>query len=392
MATEEEEVINCARNAHPGQSMEFKTWFDTFNGTVIGELKKRFPDLAARDLERIKAMAEYNVPGGKLNRGMMVLEAFEALRNSKTAILEKDRIAAICLGWCIEWCQAFFLVADDVMDSSESRRGRPCWFRIDGVGLMAVNDALLLRASINLILKNQFQGKGEDGRYMAFADLFAEIELATMVGQMLDMSGQDYNNNDKDKVNDDNSGTNDTNTKTKNNTNTNSALNAMKHYKLITKYKTSLYSFYLPFACAFILANGPDVYSNPNEHLKAEREILTQIGHLFQVQDDILDAFGDSRKTGKVGTDIEEGKLTWLLCKTLSMPSLSVEDQNTLITCRQSDPVKQIYQKYRIYDEFLAFEAEQKQSIETALSTSLPTMQHAKILRGYLHRILSRIK
>ena len=84
-------------------------------------------------------MLDFNVPGGKLNRGLAVADAVAAIVTPPSAAaaasvpeavaaLPADaRFKADALGWCIEWLQAFFLVADDIMDGSLTRRGQPCW-------------------------------------------------------------------------------------------------------------------------------------------------------------------------------------------------------------------------------------------------------------------------
>ncbi len=47
------------------------------------------------------------------------------------------------------------------------------------------------------------------------------------------------------------------------------------------------------------------------------QDIGMAFGKYAQVQDDFLDAFADPAVTGKIGTDIQEGKCTWLIIQAL---------------------------------------------------------------------------
>ena len=71
------------------------------------------------------------------------------------------------------------------MDSSITRRGQPCWYKQDGVGLIAINDSFLIEASIYKLLKRHFRPKPY---YVDLLELFHETTFQTELGQLLDLT------------------------------------------------------------------------------------------------------------------------------------------------------------------------------------------------------------
>lgn len=78
--------------------------------------------------EYLKKMFEYTVMGGKMTRGCLVVITHKYL--NRTKILEENVLKARRLGWCVEILQGLFLVLDDIMDASHTRRGKPCWYKL----------------------------------------------------------------------------------------------------------------------------------------------------------------------------------------------------------------------------------------------------------------------
>lgn len=71
-------------------------------------------------------------------------------------------------------------------------------------------------------------------------------------------------------------------------------------------------------------------YTDP-EVFRQVKTILLEMGYFFQVQDDFLDCFGNPEITGKIGTDIQENKCTWL--SVLCMQRASREQKEIMKEC-----------------------------------------------------------
>ena len=84
-----------------------------------------------------------------------MVATYETLKGS--ALTAEEYRKAASLGWCLEWLQACFLVADDIMDQSPTRRGKPCWYKQEGVDLTAINDTFILECTVYNILKRRFR-------------------------------------------------------------------------------------------------------------------------------------------------------------------------------------------------------------------------------------------
>ncbi|KAJ9227125.1 hypothetical protein DTO027B5_867 [Paecilomyces variotii] len=227
-----------------------------------------------------------NTPGGKLNRGLSVPDTGLALL--KKPLTDEQFKHLSMLGWLTELLQAFFLVSDDIMDSSITRRGQPCWYRQEGVGMIAINDAFMLESGIYIILKKHFRSHPA---YVDLVELFHETTWQTELGQLCDLITAP-----EDNVNLDNF--------------------SMEKYMFIVTYKTAYYSFYLPVALALHY-----LQLATEENLRQAHDILIPLGQYFQIQDDYLDAFGDPAVIGKIGTDIQDNKCSWLINQALQRAS-----------------------------------------------------------------------
>merc|ERR1719379_2040413 len=214
-----------------------------------------------------------------MNRGLMVVESGIEILKHKGRPLDSEVLTKLAvLGWCIEWLQAWLLVADDMMDDSQTRRGQPCWYKHDHVQKIAINDAFMVETFVFRAIKRHFW---TEPYYIQLVDLFMETTYQTECGQLLDLLCMNIDLKDF----------------------------SLDRWTLIVKYKTAFYSFYCPVALGMIVAGIEDQAA-----FDAAGKPLIHMGVYFQGQDDYLDAFAPPEKLGKIGTDIQDKKCGWLFC------------------------------------------------------------------------------
>ncbi|MED6131699.1 glycerol channel [Stylosanthes scabra] len=305
----------------------FLNVYSVLKSDLLNDPAFEFSDDARQWIDR---MLDYNVPGGKLNRGLSVIDSYRLLKEGE-ALNDDEIFLASALGWCIEWLQAYFLVLDDIMDNSHTRRGQPCWFRVPKVGMIAANDG---------------------------------VEFQTASGQMIDLITTLEGEKDLSKY-------------------------TLSLHRRIVQYKTAYYSFYLPVACALLMAG-----ENLDNHVDV-KNILVEMGTYFQVQDDYLDCFGDPETIGKIGTDIEDFKCSWLVVKALE---LSNEQQKKVLYDHYGKPdpvnvakVKALYNELNLQGAFEEYESQSYEKIVKSIEAH-PSKAVQAVLKSFLAKIYKRQK
>lgn len=302
---------------------------------------------------------QYNVPGGKKNRAMAVVYSFRMLAQKDQLTPENIHLAMVS-GWCVEMVQAFFLVMDDIMDESTTRRGRQCWYKVNNIGLAAINDAILLESGVFQLLRTHIRDKPY---YLDVVELFHDTIFKTAMGQSLDIQTSSKGKPDLNVF-------------------------TMDHYQAIVKYKTSYYSFYLPVSIAMYMAGIRD----PEIHRQA-RTILLEMGNFFQVQDDFLDCYGDPSVTGKIGGDIKEGKCSWLAV--VALQRANPQQRKVMEECYgSSDPekierIKDLFDELNVPQTYRTYEEESYNLIRTHIqqvSRGLPVELFFKFLEKIYKR------
>lgn len=304
------------------QAEFFNKYLPIVYSTILSSLQSKFSFDSY-----IHKILDYNLLGGKLFRGLLASQYFLEL-TEVAADSERAKIG-YTIGWACEILQTAYLIADDLMDQSSQRRSKPCWYLQENVGDMAVNDGLLIQNTVFVLLESLKEKIGDN--YYDLIFLFRKVSLETSMGQTLDFLCSNP---------------------------------TFENYEKIVLNKTTKYTFLLPLHAALI-CSGQKV-ENPFLF-----EIIKSVGYFFQVQDDFLDVFGDTAKTGKEGTDLIEQKVTWIVCKFYKVASPPQADEFTQLFQRKDKNdvprMKSLMIDAGVVDEYYKFVQIETNRIDTLL-------------------------
>lgn len=206
--------------------------------------------------------------------------------------------------------------------------------------MIAINDSFLLESFVFQILRMHF---GSEPFYPAMLELMLDVTQKTEVGQLLDLTSQPAGQStvDLDRF-------------------------TLERYCMIVKYKTAFYSFYLPVTMGMLMSGITDISA-----YETAKKICMIMGEYFQIQDDYLDCFGDPEVIGKVGTDIQDNKCSWLVVQALHKCSPS---QRAVLEKNYGNwdegkvkRVKQLYQELELPQMFAKYEEDSYTNIQVEL-------------------------
>lgn len=244
--------------------------------SAMAESAIRALSLPGGELDGLYAPISYGMQaGGKRLRPTLLLMAADAFGR------RPDDALNAAVG--IELFHNFTLLHDDVMDNSDTRRGRPT------VHAKWDANTAILSGDTMLTLATQQMMQVEDNILREVLDTFSSQAIKVYEGQRLDMDFEE-----KDSI-------------------------AMDQYLEMIRCKTGA----LLGASAKI---GAIIGGASGIEAEKMYEFGMMLGIAFQIEDDYLDTFGQAETFGKpIGGDINNNKKTFLMVKALSSENPNAE-------------------------------------------------------------------
>jgi geranylgeranyl diphosphate synthase type II len=205
-------------------------------------------------------------PGKKI-RPLLLLASCELFGGDATAALDP--------AFAFEVFHNFTLVHDDIMDAAELRRGLPTVHRKFGL------NAAILAGDAMLTFSYEYLSHIPDFALRSALKLFNRTAMEIFEGQQMDVDFEQRTD-----------------------------VNEEEYLKMIS-YKTSV-------LLGAAVQTGAMIASADHTQQELIYSFGLNMGISFQIKDDLLDAFGQGDKVGKVsGGDILQNKKTWLLITAL---------------------------------------------------------------------------
>jgi geranylgeranyl diphosphate synthase type II len=283
---------------------QFEEVFDFFSSKLKGEIEQINNRIPKKLYEPVVYSLEM---GGKRIRPVMLLMAYKMFRPD----IEK----ALPVAYAIELFHNFTLLHDDIMDNSSLRRN------LKPVHLAYSNNAAILSGDAMSILSYEYITKCDATNSKEIIDLYTQTALKICEGQQFDM---DFETSNDVSVND---------------------------YLTMIGLKTAI-------LLATSLKLGAIIADAPEKDAQLLYNMGYNLGMAFQLQDDLLDTFGDQETFGKnIGGDIVSNKKTFLLISALKLANsdqLSVLNKwlQTINFSRNEkiEQIKNIYTDLEIFD------------------------------------------
>lgn len=283
---------------------------------ILNETQQRMGGYSARLEELFREFSQLTLEGKRI-RGALVLAGYEYAGGTDSERV-LDGAAAV------EIFQTSILAQDDLIDKSETRRGRPALHIKLGGDHIAISQTICL-SDLGIFLSVRLLSglKVREDLKVKGINFFSQTLMQTVAGEMLDIELSKRGELEGEEV--------------------------IK----IGLLKTARYTISGPLILGALLA-GAELTT-----VKKLQNFGDNLGIAFQIQDDILGIFGNEKETGKSSlSDIKEGKATLLFAHALKNAEykklLSKIYGNEDVTEKGAEKVRKVFKESGALDFAIA--------------------------------------